>query len=137
MTKKMKKSTTNKLTLWYNNDTSYTIPRVKYFTVTGDGKSVSGQYTRTVTFHGITEKQIISFNIDLVDVISMSLDAKHGEVSKNYLVTDGRIDTVTEYRTGDDYYKFPSTAHGAITVSGEMSLSKLNSNINRKLSSLF
>lgn len=26
MTKKMKKSATNKLSLWYTNDTSYTIP---------------------------------------------------------------------------------------------------------------
>ncbi|QZI87260.1 hypothetical protein MYOV085v1_p0242 [Vibrio phage 355E48.1] len=96
MTKKMKKATTNKLILWYTNDTSYTIPRVENFTVARDGKSVSGQYTKTVSFHGITEEQNIAFTIDLVDVMAMSYETKHG---------DGRIVTVTEYRGEDDYYK--------------------------------
>ena len=105
MTKKMKKASTNKLTLWYNNDTSYTIPRVENFTVARDGKSVSGCYNKTVSFYGITEEHKVMFTIKLDDVVSMYYDAKHGEVSKNYLVTEGRIDTVTEYRTEDDYYK--------------------------------
>ena len=105
MTKKMKKATTNKLILWYTNDTSYTIPRVKNFTVPRDGKSVSGQYTKTVSFHGITEEQNIAFTIDLVDVVAMSYDAQDGDVDKSYLVDGGRITTVTEYRGEDDYYK--------------------------------
>ena len=105
MTKKMKKATTNKLILWYTNDTSYTIPRVEDFTVARDGKSVSGRYNKTVSFHGITEMQDISFDIDLVDVVAMSYDTQHGGVDKSYLVDGGRITTVTEYRGEDDYYK--------------------------------
>lgn len=105
MTKKMKKATTNKLILWYTNDTSYTIPRVENFTVARDGKSVSGRYTKTVSFHGITEKQDITFTINLVDVASMSYETKHGDVDKHYEVNLGRIRTVTEYRGEDDYYK--------------------------------
>ena len=105
MTKKIKKATTNKLIFWYTNDTSYTIPRVENFTVSRDGKSVSGNYTKTVTFHGITEKQNIAFTIDLVDVVGMSYDAKHGQVDKTYQVYGGRILSVTEHRTEADYYK--------------------------------
>ncbi len=105
MTKKMKKATTNKLILWYTNDTSYTIPRVENFIVARDGKSVSGDYTKIVSFHGITEKQDITFTINLVDVASMSYETKHGDVDKHYELNLGRIRTVTEYRGEDDYYK--------------------------------
>ncbi|AUR91576.1 hypothetical protein NVP1161O_134 [Vibrio phage 1.161.O._10N.261.48.C5] len=122
MTKKMKKSSTNKLTLWYNNDTSYTIPRVEYFSVARDGKSVTGCYNKTVTFHGITEERKVTFTIKLDDVVSMYYDAKHGTVSKNFLVDDGQISTVTEYRTEDDYYS-PLSAEEVLQL--EMGVGKL------------
>ena len=128
MTKKMKKATTNKLILWYTNDTSYTIPRVENFTVARDGKSVSGQYTKTVSFHGITEKQDISFTIDLVDVTAMSYDARHGGVGKSYLVDSGRITTVTEYRGEDDYYKEDRLSVAIDTLAKSMQMASLPTN---------
>lgn len=102
---KQKPATTNKLVIFYNNETSYTIPRVANFSVAQDGKSVSGSYTKTVRFDGITQRHNISFEVNLVDVVSMSYEGKKGEVSKGYHVNDGRISSVTEWRTEDDYYK--------------------------------
>lgn len=101
---KQKPATTNKLEIFYNNETSYTIPRVTNFSVAQDGKSVSGSYTKTVKFHGITQFHSIDFTINLVDVFGMSYEGKKGEVSKGFYVNNGRISSVTEWRTEDDYY---------------------------------
>lgn len=98
MTKQIKR-TTNKLVLTYNNDTTYTIPRVTNFTVSRDGTTVSGNYDRTEEFHGITQKQSIFFTIDLKDVVEIKYIGQVGEVSKNFTVSKGRILTVTEWRT--------------------------------------
>jgi len=101
---KQKPATTNKLEIFYNNETSYTIPRVIDFYVAQDGKSVSGSYTKTMKFHGIIQRHNIDFEIDLVDVVGMSYEGMKGEVSKGYHVNNGRISSVTEWRTDDDYY---------------------------------
>ena len=104
---KQKPATTNKLEIFYNNNTSYTIPRVTNFSAAGDGKSVSGTYTKTVKFDGIAQRHIINFTIDLVDVVDMSYEGMKGEVRKTFEVGNGRISSVTEWRTEDDYYKTP------------------------------
>lgn len=102
---KQNPATTNKLVIFYNNETSYTIPRVTNFSVARDGKSVSGSYTKTVKFHGIIQQHTINFTIDLVDVVGISYEGMKGEVSKGYHVNNGRISSVTEWRTEEDYYK--------------------------------
>ena len=104
MTKQIKR-TTNKLVVNYTNGKYYTIPRVANFTVAEDGKSVTGTYTKVEKFHGITQEHTIEFNISLEDVVAMSYVGKVGEISKVFTVNSGRIDSVKEYSTDDDYYK--------------------------------
>ncbi len=98
------KATTNKLRLTYNNDTTYTIPRVEGFKVATDGTQVSGSYTKSTEFHGIKQEHSIDFTIDLKDVVEMDYVGKKGVISKKYLVQSGRVLTVTEWRTEEDYY---------------------------------
>jgi hypothetical protein len=104
MTKKIK-ATTNKLTLWYNNDTSYTIPRVSNFELSADGKYVTGMYNKTAKEHSITQHHNISFTIELTDVTEISYEGRYGETSKSFQVSNGRVSSVTEYRNEEDYYK--------------------------------
>lgn len=104
MTKQIK-ATTNKLHLTYNNHTTYTIPRVEGFKVSEDGTQVSGSYTKSVEFHGIEQEHNINFTINLKDVVEMGYEGKEGEINKQYTVSNGRIFTVTEWRTEEDYYK--------------------------------
>lgn len=118
---KQKPATTNKLEIFYNNETTYTIPRVTNFSVAQDGKSVSGSYNKTVKFHGITQTHSIDFTIDLVDVFYMSYEGKQGEVSKAFEVDKGRISSVKEWRTAEDYYKVSDIARSFQFFSDAMS----------------
>ena len=101
---KQKLATTNKLVITYNNGKVYTIPRVKHFILSDDGKSVTGEYSKQVTVDTMTEHHTIKFTLQLMDVVHLDYRAKHGETSFFRGVDKGVITSKTEIRD-EDYYE--------------------------------
>ena len=105
---KQKLATTNKLVIFYSNNTSYTIPRVTDFVVSSDGKSISGRYTKTVIIDTMKQKHTIEFTLDLKDVLCFEYQAKHNQTSYQYSVHKGRITAQMEVRD-ESWYERSNT----------------------------